>query len=98
MTPSFSKLQQVGKREPKESKPIKKVSEKQAKDLKKRARIKKKLGKNASVCQECGEVADFRGLELHHSKPLARGGKTVESNLRLLCSRCHSEAHHIIEK
>lgn len=32
-------------------------------------------------------------LEVHHVKPLSRGGKTIPSNLICLCDDCHSKRH-----
>ncbi len=42
-------------------------------------------------CQICGHDAKD-GVKLHvdHIKPIAKGGKTEEENLRTLCSRCNS--------
>jgi 5-methylcytosine-specific restriction endonuclease McrA len=40
-------------------------------------------------CRICG--SDKR-LELDHIKPFARGGKTTEDNLRLLCRNCNQRA------
>lgn len=41
-------------------------------------------------CQICGCTAKD-GVKLHidHIKPVSKGGKTVESNLRVLCDRCN---------
>lgn len=32
-------------------------------------------------------------LEVHHIKPLSRGGKTIPANLITLCQRCHDARH-----
>lgn len=32
-------------------------------------------------------------LEVHHVKPLSRGGKTITANLITLCERCHQQRH-----
>ena len=41
-------------------------------------------------CQLCGATASA-GVTLHidHIVPVSKGGKTVPSNLRTLCSRCN---------
>lgn len=42
------------------------------------------------TCQNCGKyMPDRVGLQIDHIVPVARGGKTVESNLQVLCSRCN---------
>jgi len=42
------------------------------------------------TCQLCGKyMPDEVGLQIDHIIPIARGGKTVESNLRVLCSKCN---------
>lgn len=42
------------------------------------------------TCQICGKyMPDEVGLHVDHIVPVARGGKTVPSNLQVLCSRCN---------
>lgn len=42
------------------------------------------------TCQICGKhVLDEVGLQIDHIIPIAKGGKTVPSNLRVLCSKCN---------
>lgn len=42
------------------------------------------------TCQLCGKyMPDEVGLQIDHVIPVARGGKTVPSNLQVLCSRCN---------
>lgn len=42
------------------------------------------------TCQICGKcMPDEVGLQIDHIIPVARGGKTVPSNLRVLCSKCN---------
>ena len=41
----------------------------------------------------CSECRSTKNLHLHHITPLARGGSNKLSNLKLLCSNCHSSAH-----
>lgn len=42
------------------------------------------------TCQICGKyMPDEVGLQIDHIVPVAKGGKTVPSNLRVLCSRCN---------
>lgn len=42
------------------------------------------------TCQLCGKyMPDGVGLQIDHIVPIAKGGKTVASNLRVLCSRCN---------
>lgn len=42
------------------------------------------------TCQICGKrMRDEVGLHIDHIIPIAKGGKSVESNLRVLCSKCN---------
>ena len=42
------------------------------------------------TCQICGKyMPDSVGLHIDHIVPVSKGGKTVPSNLQVLCSRCN---------
>ncbi len=42
------------------------------------------------TCQNCGKyMPDSVGLHIDHIIPLKEGGKTVESNLQVLCDKCN---------
>lgn len=42
------------------------------------------------TCQICGKyMPDEVGLQVDHIIPVAKGGKTVPSNLQVLCSKCN---------
>lgn len=42
------------------------------------------------TCQKCGKyMPDGVGLQVDHIIPISKGGKTVESNLQVLCSKCN---------
>lgn len=42
------------------------------------------------TCQLCGKyMPDEVGLQIDHIIPVSKGGKTVKSNLRVLCSKCN---------
>lgn len=42
------------------------------------------------TCQICGKyMPDEVGLQIDHIVPVAKGGKTVPSNLRVLCNKCN---------
>ena len=42
------------------------------------------------TCQICGKyMPDEVGLHIDHIVPIAKGGKTVPSNLQVLCSKCN---------
>ena len=46
------------------------------------------------TCQICGKkMFDEVGLEVDHILPIAKGGKTVPSNLQVLCSKCNRSKH-----
>lgn len=50
------------------------------------------------TCQICGKhMPDEVGLQIDHIIPVARGGKTVPSNLRVLCSKCNGAKSDKIE-
>lgn len=43
------------------------------------------------TCQVCGKkMFDGVGLQVDHIIPIAKGGKTIPSNLQVLCSKCNS--------
>ena len=42
------------------------------------------------TCQICGKyMPDEVGLHVDHVIPIKRGGKSVESNLQVLCDKCN---------
>lgn len=42
------------------------------------------------TCQNCGkEMFDDVGIHIDHIRPVAKGGKSVPSNLQVLCSKCN---------
>lgn len=44
------------------------------------------------TCQICGKyMPDGVGLQIDHIVPVSRGGKSVPSNLRVLCSKCNEK-------
>ena len=44
------------------------------------------------TCQKCGKyMIDGVGLQIDHIVPIAKGGKTVPSNLQVLCSKCNGK-------
>lgn len=44
------------------------------------------------TCQICGKyMIDGVGLQIDHIVPIAKGGKTVPSNLQVLCSKCNGK-------
>ena len=43
------------------------------------------------TCQICGkQMFDEVGLHIDHIVPISKGGKSVESNLQVLCDKCNS--------
>jgi hypothetical protein len=44
------------------------------------------------TCQICGKyMPDGIGLQIDHIIPVAKGGKTIPSNLQVLCSKCNGK-------
>lgn len=57
--------------------------------------IRKKRG---NKCEDCGQAngpkdSPLDRLQLHHEIPLWCGGTNKQSNLKLLCQKCHDKAH-----
>lgn len=51
---------------------------------------KKIMERDRYTCQNCGKyMPDEVGLHIDHIIPIAKGGKSVASNLRVLCSKCN---------
>ena len=51
---------------------------------------KKIMERDHYTCQNCGKyMPDEVGLHIDHIIPIAKGGKSVASNLRVLCSKCN---------
>ena len=56
---------------------------------------KRLIKQRGHKCQLCG----YPGyLELHHILPVQFGGGPEDSNLILLCEKCHADAHGIIKR
>lgn len=54
-----------------------------------RNRIKKR---DDYTCQNCGKVMyDEVGLHIDHIQPVSKNGKSVPSNLQVLCSKCNGQ-------
>lgn len=46
------------------------------------------------TCQICGKyMPDEVGLHIDHIIPIAKGGKSLPSNLQVLCSKCNGSKH-----
>lgn len=46
------------------------------------------------TCRICGKyMPDGVGLHIDHIIPIAKGGKSVSSNLQVLCSKCNGRKH-----
>jgi len=44
-------------------------------------------------CEICGQLADWRGLSVHHKKFRSHQGETSLENCLMLCGDCHSAKH-----
>lgn len=55
---------------------------------------KKIMQRDNYTCQICRKyMPDGVGLQVDHIVPIAKGGKTVASNLRVICSKCNGSKH-----
>ena len=58
------------------------------------SRLKKTLLNEKGSCEICSN--DFLPiLQIHHIKPLSKGGLNIESNVMLLCPNCHKTVHTV---
>ncbi|KKN60084.1 hypothetical protein LCGC14_0535530 [marine sediment metagenome] len=74
---------------------LKRVSNKQKKEVALRSKLKKELLEEQiaehgfTFCMTCGGPGDWRGLSLSHIIPLSRGGKTERGNVIIECYPDH---------
>ena len=47
------------------------------------------IERDKHICQKCGKVCKYSEIEIDHIQPVSKGGKTIESNLQVLCVRCN---------
>jgi 5-methylcytosine-specific restriction endonuclease McrA len=75
------------------------ISKKRRQILKEEEKIRMDLlEKCQGLCMECGKFPDWRGLSLHHKKFKSHGGGNSDGNVMLVCGKCHSSFHGIVEK
>lgn len=71
------------------------MSEYRAKDQRKRMnkQLRDQIAKRDNyTCQICGKyMPDGVGLHIDHILPISKGGKSVPSNLQVLCSKCYGK-------
>lgn len=69
---------------------IKKYNSKEQRKLMTKELRSKIAKRDNYTCQICGKyMPDGVGLHIDHIVPVAKGGKSVESNLQVLCSKCN---------
>jgi hypothetical protein len=80
--------------------PIRKISKKRAEQKRKEAQLTQELLEDSDdLCAICHKPHDWRGFSKHELKFRSHGGDpTDKSNCVLICAKCHSEKHGIIEK
>lgn len=50
------------------------------------------MERDKNVCQCCGaDLSNGIGIQIDHIYPIAKGGRTCLSNLRLLCDKCNNK-------
>ncbi len=85
--------------------PLRKVSDKQKIELRKRSKLKAELIKQAPkdrrgipLCSECGKPVDWDWRspsgDLSHEVKLSQGGLTETKNGKILCRNCHNTKRH----
>ncbi len=48
------------------------------------------MERDGYTCRLCGRyMPDGDGIHIDHIVPVSKGGKTVPSNLRVLCAKCN---------
>lgn len=57
------------------------------------AEVKKRDGHKCVKCQIPENKVHGVYHEVHHMRPLSKGGTTTKANLILLCSTCHTKRH-----
>jgi HNH endonuclease domain protein len=71
------------------------LTEYNSKEQRKRmtAALKEKIAKRDNyTCQICGKyMPDGVGLHIDHIIPIKKGGKSIPSNLQVLCSKCNGK-------
>ena len=61
---------------------------------------RKVIERDNYTCQNCGKyMPDEVGLQIDHIVPISKGGKSVFSNLQVLCSKCNgSKSNKVLKK
>ena len=49
------------------------------------------IARDNGICQICKKKCDPGEIEIDHIKPVSKGGKTIPSNLQVLCSKCNRQ-------
>lgn len=47
------------------------------------------IERDKCICQICGKYCKRSEIEIDHIKPISKGGKTILSNLQVLCIKCN---------
>jgi 5-methylcytosine-specific restriction protein A len=55
-----------------------------------------KRRRSTGECHYCGDVFPPRELTMDHIVPIARGGKTVKSNVVPCCKECNSKKKYML--
>jgi hypothetical protein len=79
--------------------PLRKVSSKMRKQKVQEAKLTQELLENSNgVCALCGRAPDWRGFSKHEVVLRSQGGSATDpNNTVLICGRCHSKEHGIVE-
>lgn len=77
---------------------MRRVSKKKARQLKMDKVIVHALfERSRGLCEECGNIGDWRGLVNHEKVFKSHGGTVSLENSILVCAKCHSRFHGIFE-
>jgi len=56
------------------------------------------LAQQSGTCALCGGMEDWRGWQRDHIKTRGQGGTDNDSNIRVVCARCHFGRHGVTER
>jgi 5-methylcytosine-specific restriction endonuclease McrA len=79
--------------------PIRRISKRKIEQKKQEAKLTQELLKKSDgLCAICHNPADWRGFSKHEKVFRSHGGDPIDKgNCVLICAKCHSRLHGIVE-